>query len=231
MGAPELWRILVSLVGAGLAFGAVLAVARLLRFDPSRLPKHWIPPAVTLFMMMTSVALLLTLVPRGPQRASAGAEVEERPRSLATSPWRFRVYQLENWGEIARRMGAGEQFSRNMLEELKALGASVRRGAENDLPLDLYENGRRPSSERLRHFMPFVPFMCVSGRVSRTKDGRFEATVELHEIDRRVRSKKLWSKTAAFRGTDQSSLEAAREVVSGIAARARAEAEGVGAGN
>lgn len=224
MGAPELWRIVVSLVGSGLVLGAAIMIARLLRIDLARLPKQWIPPAVTSFMMVTSVALLMTLVQRGPQRAAAG-EADERPQSLATSTWSFRVYQLENWGELARRMALGEEFSRNMIGELKTLGADVRRGAENDLPLNLYDNGRRPSRERIQHFTPFTPFMCVSGRVSRNKDGLFEATVDLHEIDRRVRSTKLWTKSLKFRGTDESSSLAAHDAVAQIAALARAEIE------
>lgn len=224
MGAPELWRILVSLVGSGLALGAVLVVVRLLRVDLARLPKQWIPPAATFFMMLTSVALLLTLIQRGPRHAEA-IDVEPEPGVLAASSWKFRVYPLENWGELARRMALGEELTRNMLDELDALGADARRGADNDYPVGLYDDGRRPSQQMITHFSALAPFMCISGHVSRNKDGRYEARIELHEIDHSVHSKRLWQKTLTFRGTNESSREVAREAIGAIAALAQEATE------
>jgi len=224
MGAPELWRIVASLVGAGLALGAALLVLRLLKIDLERIPKQWIPPAATCFMMVASVALLLTLTQRGPRHVTA--DPSDGPASLQDSAWRFRVYPLENWGELARRMALGQEISRNVLEELRDLGADARRGAENDIPVGLWDDGRRPSQERIAHFGALAPFMCIYGHVSRNQDGRYEAEVELHEIDHNARSKLLWRKTVPFRGTNESSREAAREIVGDIASLARAETDG-----
>lgn len=213
MGAPELWRILVSIVGAGIALGAVFVVLRLFRWD-SRLPERWVPPIITGFMMLASVGLLVALArPPSPVAAVTPAAVEEPGQEVSPSTWTIRVYPFESWGTAARRKDLGPDLARRIMLLLRDEGLWARKGLEELPPVGLHDiKGERPTN-LIDHYSKLAPFLCVSGYVSVKKDGRFEATVTVSWVDKAARSSTILERTLTFSDSDETIDLAARSLV------------------
>ena len=215
MGASELIRILISLVGAAMALGVAAFALRLFKWDWSRLPPKCVPPIITLFMMVASVTLLITLEP-GRSATARGAGTEDVEPDLDTTKARIQIYPFESWGEQARRNGSGPEFCRVILADLRERNLNARKGLEADSPVGLLELDKPPVN-LIEHYRKIAPFMSITGYVSVLPDGRLEATTTVSWIDRSARSHTILEDQSTFRESPDALRQAATTVADEIA--------------
>ncbi|MCP3902191.1 MAG: hypothetical protein GY715_01035 [Planctomycetes bacterium] len=202
IGSFQIIMIVVSLIlPVPLVLGVIVIAKRL----PWRLP---VPPrvkpaAIMLALSLASTGTLAFWAGLGPgeaeasvyeQRAGSG---DEQPVSGSERARVVYLFEMENWGEEARRERAAERILQAIRTVLKDEGVFIKLAQEHHVPLDLFQTDK-PDANILRHYHKLVPFVCVWGYVSPGQENNLEATIIVSTADRSVTPKDLRTIKLAF---------------------------------
>jgi hypothetical protein len=225
IGLSQVIMIVVSLLVPVPVVLIAWAIVR--RFDAvRRLPRRAKPAAVLLTMSLASTLMLAYWSGHGPEQATATLnEAEsvftqaELGRGHARKTRVLYLFELENWGETARRERAAQRFMQTIRQIAEDDGIYVKLAREHHVPLDLFQTDK-PQANIMRHYHKIVPFVCVWGYISPGQENKLESTIILSSADHTVTPHDLRTIVTEFDPVPGKVLEAAestaREIHDGL---------------